>query len=97
MASKQTQAAIMTGGCHGIGLAMSEYLVSKGLRVAVVDINADLGRKAASDLANAHPEATIIFKKCDVTSWQEQERVFGEVREEFGGIDIVVANAGISE
>jgi NAD(P)-dependent dehydrogenase (short-subunit alcohol dehydrogenase family) len=97
MASKQKQVAIVTGGCHGIGLAMSEYLASKGLRVAVVDINADLGRKAALDLANAHPEATIVFKECDVTSWQQQERVFREVWEEFGGIDVVVANAGISE
>lgn len=97
MASKQKQAAIVTGACHGIGLAMSDHLASKGLLVAMVDINVDLGKKAAFTLDNAHPEAKVIFKQCDVTSWQEQERVFGEVWDEFGGIDIVVANAGISE
>lgn len=97
MASIQKQAAIVTGACHGIGLAMSEYLASKGLRVAMVDINADLGIKAALALGKAHPEATVIFRQCDVTSWQEQERVFEEVCDEFRAIDIVVANAGISE
>lgn len=97
MASEQKQAAIVTGACHGIGLAISEYLASKGLRIAMVDIDADLGRKAVLTLVNAHPDATVIFKQCDVTSWQEQERVFREVWDEFGGINIVVANAGISE
>ncbi|KAK5309314.1 hypothetical protein LTR93_012237 [Exophiala xenobiotica] len=44
-----------------------------------------------------HPAASLSFKKCDVTDWNEQSEVFREIYQETGHIDIVVANAGIGE
>lgn len=93
----QTKTAVVTGGASGIGLAIVEYFVSEGYNVAVCDINIDAGNKLVSRLAMETPQAKIIFKKCDVSSWKNQAIAFKEVYTEFGKIDIVVANAGISE
>jgi NAD(P)-dependent dehydrogenase (short-subunit alcohol dehydrogenase family) len=43
------------------------------------------------------PEATVVFKKCDVSSWDEQAAVFKEVCRQHRGIHLVMANAGVSE
>lgn len=88
---------VVTGGASGIGLAMTNHFASQGNKVAVLDVNAEAGNEAVSQVSAEHPSATIVFKKCDVSSWQEQAQVFKEVHEEFGRIDVVMANAGISE
>lgn len=38
-----------------------------------------------------------MFKKCDISDWEEQKAVFEQIYKDFGSIDIVFANAGISE
>jgi NAD(P)-dependent dehydrogenase (short-subunit alcohol dehydrogenase family) len=50
-----------------------------------------------ASLRTKFPPVTFLFKKCDISNWDEQKAVFDEVYNEFGGIDIVFANAGISE
>lgn len=89
--------AIVTGGAGGIGLAIVEHFLSQGHNVAVFDVNIDSGNELVSRLAAQSPEAKVIFKECDVSSWKNQAEAFKEVYTEFGKIDIVVANAGISE
>ncbi|CAI4216042.1 unnamed protein product [Parascedosporium putredinis] len=82
MASPQTQrSVIVTGGASGIGLAMTRYYASQGYNVSVLDIN----------------EKTGPGIKCDVSSWEDQAATFKEIFEECGRIDVVMANAGISE
>lgn len=88
---------IVTGGASGIGLAMVEHFASQGNNVAVFDVNLDVGKQVVSHVAQKHPKATIQFKKCDVSSWKNQAEAFKDVYKEFGRIDIVMANAGISE
>ncbi|KUI53238.1 15-hydroxyprostaglandin dehydrogenase [NAD(+)] [Cytospora mali] len=89
--------AIVTGGASGIGLAIVEYFASQGHNVAIFDVNIESGIELVSKLAAGNPRAGVIFKKCDVSSWKNQAEAFKEVYTEFGGVDIVVANAGISE
>lgn len=89
--------AIVTGGASGIGFAMSQHFASQGYNVAVFDVTAESGREAVAKLAAENPDAKLIFKKCDVSSWQDQAASFKEVYGEFGRIDVVCANAGISE
>lgn len=89
--------AIVTGGASGIGLAIVEHFASQGYNVAVLDVNTDLGNELVSRLASEFAPARVVFKKCDVSSWRNQADVFKEVFTEFGKIEIVVANAGVSE
>lgn len=92
------KSVLVTGGGSGIGLAMARHFASEGHLVAVLDVNAASGAKVVADLAAEFPAATIAFKKCDVTSWTDQAKVFAEVYEEHGArLDVVMANAGISE
>ncbi|KAI1370531.1 NAD(P)-binding protein [Hypoxylon crocopeplum] len=88
---------IVTGGASGLGLSMTQYFASQGHIVTIFDVNTDAGHKVAAEVASQHPQATVSFKRCDVTSWDGQATAFKEVYEKHGAIDIVMANAGISE
>jgi len=88
---------IVTGGASGIGLAISKLFASRGSRVAILDVNLEASRRAAAEVAAAFPRAAVHFERCDVSSWESQKVAFGFVYRTFGRIDVVVANAGISE
>lgn len=89
--------AIVSGGASGIGLAMSQYFASEGHNVAIFDVDAKAGAEVISQISADHPQVKVIFKLCDVSSWQNQAQNFQEVHSEFGRISFVCANAGISE
>lgn len=90
----ERKAAIVTGGASGIGLAMVEYFVSQGYRVAVLDITPeDAGRAALAHLEG--DGSKVLYRRCDVASWREQADGFRAVHEALGRIDVVCANAGI--
>lgn len=75
--------AIVTGGGSGIGRATAELLVQRGARVAVLDL----------DISGA-PTGSIAIT-CDVSDDQAVRNAIATAATEFGGIDIVVNNAGI--
>lgn len=93
--------AIVTGGASGIGLAMSQHLALEGYDVALLDVDVAAGEAAVAQLvAHLAPPARgarVVFKQCDVASWQSQAQSFREVHGVFGRVDVVCANAGISE
>lgn len=92
--------AIVTGGVSGIGLAMSKHFASQGYNVAVFDVAATEDAAAALKAIIAEsgaPQERLVFTRCDVSSWQEQDEGFRAVFKAFGRIDVVCANAGISE
>jgi len=86
--------AVVTGGALGIGRAASLLLAREGAIVAVTDILENEGRKTAGDISAAGGKAR--FWKLDVTSEENVRDVFREVEREFGGIDVLVNNAGIA-
>ncbi|XDG05165.1 hypothetical protein ABKA04_004780 [Annulohypoxylon sp. FPYF3050] len=88
---------IVTGGASGLGLTMAEYFASQGHAVTIFDVNTQTGHQVATDLAKKHPEGKVDFKFCNITSWDSQATAFREVYERNGHVDIVMANAGISE
>ncbi|EEU35527.1 uncharacterized protein NECHADRAFT_55503 [Fusarium vanettenii 77-13-4] len=89
---------IVTGGASGIGLAITRYYAEQGHMVAVLDVNVDTGPDIVAEVAKEFPKATLSFKWCDVSSWEGQYAVFDQVHREHGHhVDVVVANAGISE
>ncbi len=75
--------AIVTGGASGIGAATAALLDARGARVAILDL----------DIAAATQRSFAV--QCDVTDPSAVERAVASVVQEFGGIDIVINNAGI--
>jgi len=81
--------AVVTGAASGIGLASSRRLAAEGARVVVVDVNEEQGGVLAAELGG-------LFVRADVTSPDDNERVYATTVETYGRVDIAFHNAGIS-
>ena len=81
--------AIVTGGARGIGLETAKALKENGARIVIVDINAEVGEKAAKEL-------DADFVGTDLSRSDEVNKLATEVRSKHGRIDIAVNNAGIA-
>jgi 2-dehydro-3-deoxy-L-rhamnonate dehydrogenase (NAD+) len=82
--------AVVTGAAQGIGRAVAERLLASGAAVSLWDRDAAPLAATAQELAQAHHVVV------DVTNAPEIERAVAETTTALGGIDILVANAGIS-
>jgi len=83
------QIAVVTGGAGTIGLATACALSGAGAEVALLDINAAAAQAAAKKLGSA-----ALGIECDVTDQVAVRRAFDRVATHFGGVDIIVSNAG---
>lgn len=81
---------IVTGGASGFGRAISEGFAARGARVMVTDIDGDGAEAVASGLDGA------MSYRLDVTDEDAHEQLAQLVADEWGGIDVVAANAGFS-
>ncbi len=89
------QVAVVTGGASGIGKATARKLISLGAHVALFDINeAGLASTKEELQSLAATKQVVATKTCNVTSIESISQAFQGVIAEFGGVDIVVANAG---
>ncbi|WP_186424367.1 bifunctional rhamnulose-1-phosphate aldolase/short-chain dehydrogenase [Pannonibacter sp. I15F10I1] len=88
--------AFVTGGGGGIGSATAERLMSEGACVVLADIDANSLAQTAERLAARHSGDVVRTVVMDVTSEDAVERAYAEACTEFGGIDILVSNAGIA-
>lgn len=93
----QPRIVIVTGGASGIGLAIVKSFAAQGSHVAILDISEASAVSVLSLLRQDFPDATFTFQRCDVSQWDDQKAAFDKTFQEFGHIDIVIANAGISE
>jgi glucose 1-dehydrogenase len=87
--------AIVTGAANGIGLACARRLAADGASVALGDISADLGEAAAKTLREEGARA--IFVQTDVTKRAALENLVAMTIAEFGGLDIMLNNAGVAK
>ncbi len=81
--------AVVTGGASGIGAATCRRLASEGATVVVVDLADDAGTALAGELGGA-------FVHADVTSPDDNERLYADTVQRYGHVDIAFHNAGIS-
>lgn len=86
--------AIVTGAASGIGLAIARRYVGEGAIVAIADLKEDAAKAAAADLSKAGPGKAIGIAM-DVTSEAQVNDGVTQLVEQFGGVDILVSNAGI--
>lgn len=84
--------ALITGAGQGIGLATAEGMASLGAKVAIADINAELGEAAAAAIVADGGEA--IFVNCDVTSQESAEAAVAVAGAALGPVNVAVNNAG---
>ena len=85
---------IVTGAASGIGKGIATRYVADGARVAIADINQDAADAAAAELT-ALGQGEAIGVVMDVTSEEAVDGGVAKVAEKWGGVDVLVSNAGI--
>ncbi len=86
--------AIVTGGTRGIGLAIVKKFLSNGAKVVLFGSKKESVEKALAELKNENQEVIGFYP--DLTNVDEVRQTFKEVAEQFGKINILVNNAGLS-
>jgi len=87
------EVALITGGARGIGLAISQRLIRRGMNVAV---GYSRDAAAADRLREEHPEVTITLHQGNIGKAEDCARVVDEVLEAHGRVDVLVNNAGVT-
>jgi NAD(P)-dependent dehydrogenase (short-subunit alcohol dehydrogenase family) len=87
----QGQRVLITGAARGIGAALAEKLASHGARLALVGLE----RETMEQVAARCGPGTFVAD-CDVSSYEQVARAVDGAAEALGGLDVVVANAGIA-
>lgn len=88
--------AFITGGASGIGRAIAHRLAKEGAHVVIADINLDGAKTVAADICKANGLKRAVAVSCNVTSEADVMAAFASACREYGGVDIVVNNAGIA-
>lgn len=85
--------AVITGGASGIGLGAAQLLSAYGASIAMVDVNPN-GAKEAQLMCDAG--RNVKFYTCDVTSKEAVQKTIESVEKDFGRIDVLFNNAGVT-
>ncbi len=91
MSRLHNKVAVVTGGSSGIGLATARRFIADGAQVVVTGRNQEALDAAVAELGD---RATAI--RGDVANLEDLDRLFAQVREQFGRVDVLFANAGIA-
>lgn len=90
------QTAIITGGSRGIGAATARKLASLGADIAIVDVgNMDLAAALCGELNSEYSVKAQAYQ-CNVTDFQAVKDTVKTIKADFGNINILVNNAGIT-
>ncbi|KAF2686016.1 NAD(P)-binding protein [Lentithecium fluviatile CBS 122367] len=90
---------LITGGASGFGAGFVRHWAKNGATVIVGDVNVGKGDALAREVQKETGRKSVHFVHCDVTDWQSQVNLFKEAVKlsPHGGLDTVVANAGIAQ
>ena len=90
----ENKVAVITGAAGGIGRAMAKRFVAEGAKVAIADLNAEAAAATARELAATGPGQTIAVTM-DVTNEDSVNAGVAAVVQQWGTVDILIANAGV--
>ncbi len=91
----ENKTAVITGGSRGIGLAIAKRLAGEGANIAILYVGDESeGINAKEELLQYGTKVEQYF--CDVSDFEASKQVVDTVIEKFGGIDILINNAGIT-
>ncbi|KAI9758189.1 MAG: 40S ribosomal protein mrp2, mitochondrial [Chaenotheca gracillima] len=99
LSNVKDKTVVITGGASGFGAGLCIKWAEHGANVIIADINTDKGNQLISELRKSTGNENLHFVYCDVTDWQSQVDLFKKAVKlsPHGGIDTVLANAGIIE
>lgn len=86
---------VITGAAQGFGAGIADLMFSQGANIVVADLNEKKGLEMADRLNQLPKMNRAIFSKVDVSDPNSVSRMVNEVITAFGGIDIMISNAGI--
>lgn len=93
MLKEQNKICVVTGGASGIGLSISQLLIKKNYRVAILDIATDNANKLFNKEIQ---EKKVLTLKTDISKFIEVNDSFNTIGNDFGSVDILINNAGIN-
>ncbi len=82
--------ALVTGGAQGIGRAITKLFVERGARVMIADVDERGAMRSANEIGDA-----VRAVRCDVSSSDDWKRAVQATLDAFGGLDLLVNNAGV--
>jgi len=88
--------ALVTGGAGGIGRAIAERLLGEGACTVLLDVDAEALESVGVELSKRFGRDLVRGVRCDVTDEAAVLASFAQATLEYGGIDILVSNAGIA-
>ena len=88
--------ALVTGAASGIGRATARRLAQDGAHVVVADINREGGEETVAGIEQEHGAGRALFVHCDVTSEADVQEALRQTVLGYGGLDVLVNNAGIA-
>jgi rhamnulose-1-phosphate aldolase/alcohol dehydrogenase len=88
--------ALITGGASGIGRATARLLADKGAHVVVADLNSDGADEVAAEIVDRYGTRRATAVAVDVTDEQAIEEMVAHTVLAYGGLDILVASAGLA-
>lgn len=89
-ASLAGKRVLVTAGANGIGLAITRGFIQSGAKVLICDVDEKSLREAQANLPG------VLTTVADVADEQSVERLFAQVDEQLGGLDVLINNAGIA-
>jgi len=94
MGRVEDRIALITGAAQGLGAETARLLVAEGASVVLTDINVDGARQTADEINAQDADKAVAFEQ-DVSSESGWQQTIEATRERFGGLNILVNNAGI--
>jgi NAD(P)-dependent dehydrogenase (short-subunit alcohol dehydrogenase family)/ribulose-5-phosphate 4-epimerase/fuculose-1-phosphate aldolase len=91
----QNKIAVVTGGAQGFGAGIVKALFEQGASVVVADLQVEKGETLVKKLNQSTKFAGALFVKTDVSDERSVENMVFETVKKFGGIDILISNAGV--
>lgn len=88
--------AFVTGGAGGIGGAVCRRFMEDGAHVVIADLNVEGAKALAKELNGQYGEGRALAIMMDVTSEEQVQAAFEQVALQYGGVDIIVNNAGLA-
>ena len=90
MARLAGKSAVVTGGARGIGAGVVQRYVEEGARCIIADLDVEAGEKLAAKMGDS-----VVFLRTDVTSEADIQAAIDACVSSFGGLDVMVNNAGV--
>ena len=89
------RSVVITGGSRGLGLVMARQLAAEGARLTIVARDEEELQRAVEDLQAREPFIELLVAPADIRARYQAERAIAMAVERFGGVDVLINNAGI--